>query len=378
MTKRILFICPFAEGSGAEEYVFPLVENLPKEKYESLIVIPSTGRLTKRFASLGIKISFVPLNKLKARNPIPFIETVIRLYWLIKREKIDIVFCLSVLCNQYGAFAAKMAHIPTVCVVQNLRAKRALSRTFVRLADRVVVISKAIESIVLDYGISRDRVRLIYHCVDLSKYIPSHKARANFRGEFGISDDDFVIGIVGRIVQWKGHHVLINALYQVLLQHERTYLLIVGDIESSDPDILEKDYLTELQQLISELGLTARVIFTGYRDDVWRAFNAIDVLVLPSDAEPFGRVLIEAMVLEKPVIATNAGGAPDAVLDGVTGFLVPVGQHLTLSNRIVRLMQDEELMNTFGRNGQKQVKTHFSLGRFLEAHEKGFEELLGS
>ena len=373
---NILFLYPGTEGSGGEEFSFPLISYLDKKRYAFSAALRGQGRLSRRLESLGVRVFLVPLRPLKAKNPFPFIRTVFALWRLFKREHIDVVITSSVLSNQYGIFAAKLAGIPIICAVQNLRGKRAINRTFAKFADRVIVVSKAVEELMIKNGIAKHKIRLIYNPIEMDNYIPSKQAGSDFRREFGLAEDHFVIGIIGRIMSWKGHHVIIEALAHIAQSEEKARLLIVGDLSSPDPDMWERDYLEKIKEQISRLQLEEKVIFTGYRSDVWNAFNAIDVLALPSNVEPAGRVVIEAMAMEKPVVATNAGGPPEVVVDGVTGFLVPLEQPLAFASRILTLAQDRELAHNMGKKGRERVEKLFTKEIAGQQLEMLFDQLL--
>jgi glycosyltransferase involved in cell wall biosynthesis len=186
---------------------------------------------------------------------------------------------------------------------------------------------------------------------------------AELRRALGIPDAArMVVGLFGRIAPWKGQHVAIEAIAQL----EGTVLLIVGA-----PLFGETAYAHELERLIERLGLSHRVKLLGFREDVPRLMRVADVVVHTSLApEPFGRVLVEAMLVERPVIAADAGGAREIVQEETTGLLVPPGRSDRLAEALQRLLADPALREAMGRCGRERAERQFTLGPTLEALDR--------
>ena len=160
----------------------------------------------------------------------------------------------------------------------------------------------------------------------------------------GIPGDAPIAGLVARLQRWKGVHVLVEAVPDLLRSHPEAHVVVVG---GDHP--LEPGYRQEVQQLARRLGVHERVHLVGYQPDSERWMRAFDVVVHASDNEPFGLVVIEAMALAKPVVAGAAGGPSEVVRDGVEGFLVPYGDSAMLAERVGRLLSDRELAARMGR-----------------------------
>ena len=148
--------------------------------------------------------------------------------------------------------------------------------------------------------------------------------------------------------------------------------LIVGDTKIDRSE----DYLEELYQIVWKLGLKDKVIFTGFVNEMKELYASLDLLVLPSYAEPFGRVIIEAMAMEKPVIATRAGGAVEIVESGVTGLLVPPDDIDGRIQAILKMIEDEEGREHMGKAGRKGVENNFDIEKSVVETQKIYMELL--
>ena len=147
--------------------------------------------------------------------------------------------------------------------------------------------------------------------------------------------------------------------------------LIVGKTIIGD-----SHYGQELTDLVNKLGLNRHIIFTGFRTDMSNIMAALDILVSASWEEPFGRTIIESMAAGKPVIATNAGGVPDIIENGVNGILVPPRNPQRLADGVLKVLNDLELGKKLGDAGRKAVKQRFSLEKQMRKIEKLYEDVL--
>jgi glycosyltransferase involved in cell wall biosynthesis len=164
--------------------------------------------------------------------------------------------------------------------------------------------------------------------------------------------------VFSRLAPWKGQHVLLQALAK---------LPDVGCIIVGDALFGEQDYATQLRAMVAELGLGDRVRFLGHRSDVPRLMQAVDVMVHPSiDPEPFGRTLVEAMLVGVPVVATDAGAAPDILERGRAGSLVPSGDAPALARAISAVLAGAEQLQPQLDYALRRARSEYSLARMLD------------
>ena len=172
------------------------------------------------------------------------------------------------------------------------------------------------------------------------------------REELGIRARRAGDRIVGNIQEWKGQHVLLEAMVAVVGAYPQAVALVVGGAHRSG-----RAYADSLRRFVAEHGLANNVVFTGARQDVPDVMNAMDVIVHSSvRGEPFGRVIIEGMSVGRPVIATRAGGVPEFVADGKNGLLVPAGDPAALASVLCRLFEDQELRDRLSRGALESVR----------------------
>jgi len=248
--------------------------------------------------------------------------------------------------------------------------------------DRLVAVSQAIVAKLRREGRSGVApIDLIHNGVDLARYDHT-EACCTLPEEYGFPQGTPMVGVVARLEPEKGHATLLDAWPRVLDRVPDARLLVVG----------EGSLARSLQEQADGLGLLgepcegdrcvgtrrgrpgAKVVFTGRREDVPSVTAALDVAVLPSYREALGLVVLEAMALARPVVASDVGGIPEMIEDGVTGLLVPPRDPVALAAAVVRLLTDHPLADTLARNGHRLVRERFSLERMVAAIERLYEE----
>jgi glycosyltransferase involved in cell wall biosynthesis len=229
--------------------------------------------------------------------------------------------------------------------------------------DRLIAVSTAIEKKLAHEGRTIVPVSLIRNGVDLQRYA-EQEACCTLPEEYGMEPGSQIVGVVARLEPEKGHPTLLEAWPAVIRSVPDVYLLIVG--EGSRRDALEAQ--------ARELRIAHRVVFTGRRDDVPAVTAALDVAVLPSYREAQGLTILEAMALSRPVVASNVGGIPEMIEDGVTGLLVPPHDPAALAAAIVRLLTDHPFADTLGRAGHDLVHERFCIELMVAAVEDIYEE----
>jgi glycosyltransferase involved in cell wall biosynthesis len=237
------------------------------------------------------------------------------------------------------------------------------------VATRVIANSQATANALRARGGTRARVDVVYNGVDPASYDRVTDADIlAVRASLGLGSAP-VLGLFGRIAPWKGQHVAIRAL-GLLRDHANVQLLIVGDALFG-----EQSYAEELRALVAQLGLGARVHFLGFRSDVPVLMRAVDVLVHTSTApEPFGRVIAEGMLAERPVIATAGGGASEIVTAGATAWQVQPGDPAALASAIREVLASPARAREIAAAGRADALARFTLDVTLPQTERAIEQ----
>jgi glycosyltransferase involved in cell wall biosynthesis len=181
------------------------------------------------------------------------------------------------------------------------------------------------------------------------------------------------IGLVGRITPWKGQDIFIKAAALLKQKHPEAKFEIIGA-----PLFSERAYEAELRRLCDELNVTDTVEFAGFVEKVPARIAELDIVVHASiTGEPFGQVIIEGMAEQKPVVATNGGGVPEIVQDGITGLLVPMGDALRMAEAIDYLLTHPDEATMMGVRGRERVQTHFTIQKTARMVEEVYGEVFG-
>ncbi|MEW6676311.1 MAG: glycosyltransferase family 4 protein [Pseudomonadota bacterium] len=251
----------------------------------------------------------------------------------------------------WGGLAAAWARVPCVLSrrVDNPE-PRWLAGIKYRLYDRVVTISEGIRQVLLAEGVPDEKVTCVRSAVDGAS-IPTGCDRATFLRTFDLPEGATVIGVIAQLIPRKGHRYLFAAMPRLRDRHPglRVVLFGQGPLEA------------ELRAQVQAQGLQKEVVFAGFRTDLANWLSCLDLVVHPADIEGLGVSLLQAALAGVPVIATRAGGMPEAVEEGVTGLLVDPGDVTGLQRAIERLLDDVPLRQALGRQGRARMLAEFSV-----------------
>ncbi len=248
--------------------------------------------------------------------------------------------------------------------------RRALAR-----ADALVGVSQYVAGTLVKAGYRPERCHAVLNSIDPTGWDPETDP-SPLRRELGLPAGAPVLVSISRLFHWKGQAELLRALHLVHRQLPETRLLIVGkDDDAGGPD--RPNFTSELKALAAQLGLTDRVIFTGWRTDVARLLAACDLYTMPSFEEPFGLVYVEAMAMKRPVIALESGGVPEIVEHGKSGLLSQPRDIDGLAANIVTLLRDPALRARMGEHGRREVLARFTPARMAADAERVYQSLAG-
>ncbi len=219
---------------------------------------------------------------------------------------------------------------------------------------------------------------MLYNPLNTERFDPEAYTRRAARAAVDLAADDKLIGLVAQITPWKGHEVAIRALSLLHHRHPGARLLVIGDVKFAGQAIRYDNlaYLRSLHRLVGELGLEHHVEFLGERSDVAAVMRSLDVLVAPSWEEPFGRSVIEAMAMETAVVATNVGGPPEYIADGVDGLLLPPRDVPAWAAAVGDLLDDPDLRHEIGRRASQKVRKLFDRRDYSAEVVRVYEELV--
>ncbi|MCH7705808.1 MAG: glycosyltransferase family 4 protein [Chloroflexi bacterium] len=358
---------------AARFLLLPLIDRLRSDGFEVAIVC-NNGQFSKQMEAWGYNMISMELTR--HLSPWHALRDLWRLYRLARRHQSEVIHLHTPITAVLGRIAARLARVKVIVYTAHgfpfhegmrqpfrwaaMLMERVLSRWFTHL---VLVQSREDYEFALARGIvPAHKLRWIGNGVDIHRFSPRDDG-GDVRRELGLSESARIVGFIGRLVKEKGILELLNAMRLIVANMPEAHLLVVGDVLPSDRDQQAKAMAVDMAD---QEGLTGHVTFLGLRDDVHRLLGAVDVITLPSHREGFPRSIIEAMAAGKPVVATNIRGCREAVVDGETGFLVPVADIHALANSLGKLLSDHALAKRMGAQARERAVELFDEEKVLD------------
>ena len=357
---NILQILPSLDVGGVETGTVDLVRYLVKNGHRA-IVVSGGGRLVKELDVAGARHYTLPVGKKSVINIFRMVDELTR---IIRYENVDIVHARSRVPAMIAFFACKMTRKIFITTAHGYYKKHLFSA--VMGWGRYVIVASNIMAkyMATDFGVPRERLRLIPRGVDLERF--------RFRDPQAHHGQGFTIGMISRITPLKGHRDFIKAVSILNRRIPQLRVMIAGGAP-------KEKYKEELELLTRRLGLHRTIEFLGPREDVPFLMNQLDVLVSATvTPEAFGRVIIEAQASGVPVVATKVGGVVDIIEDEKNGLLCAVSDTNDMAGKILRLYEDKELWMKLAIQGRSRVKENFELNTMMTKTLAVYEEALKS
>ena len=357
---KVGIVMPLAEQrGGAEMALRQLMQEGRDHDVRWHVVFLEEGPMVQEFRKLGVPTSVVQAGRV--RHVHRYIRSVLQIRSIAKRQRLELLVSWMTKAHFYAGVAALIARLPSIWYQWGIPVSGA---RFDRLATilparGVIATSRAAAAAQARLRPVRDQ-RVVYPGVSLDRFDPGAlPPPESARAMLELDRTDPIVGFVGRLQRWKGAHVLVAAMPYVLEAFPKARCAIVGGKHD-----LEPDYPDHLQKQIAARGLADRVTLAGYQPDVPKWMHAMDVIVLPSDNEPFGITVIEAMALAKPVIAGSSGGPTEIVTSGMDGVLVPHDSAQEIANAVVDCLRRPDHARSLGAAARDRAQ-EFSTERYV-------------
>ncbi len=375
---RVLYVNHTAEISGGERSLLELLAALP-DSIQPRMAAPRGG-LQSAVEELGVPTATIagtagsmrmhPLHTPRAVAEMGLAAAQVRR--AARRWPAELLHANSI----RAGIVLGLARSPRVPVVVHVRdclppglVSSATMRLIAATATTVVANSRyTAESV--RAAAPRAHIEVVHNPVNLHRWDPARIDRAAARARVGaVGEQRLLLGVVAQLSPWKGQDTAIEALRLLVEQGIDAQLLLIGSAKfrARATRFDNERYLADLHRLVSDAGLQERVSWLGEREDVPELMRALDVLLLPSWQEPFGRAVIEAMAMGVPALATNVGGPPEIIRDGREGYLIPPREPLAWAEAIVRLAHDPALAAEMGRAGRRRVEQAFTVEHHVSA-----------
>lgn len=362
-TKVVLFVDHASAIGGAENSLLLLLTYLDRRQWD-LHLATAGGPLLQKATPLGIACHLLDMPRLKRKYNSPLIwwQQARKLADLAEEIQAEIIYANTVRAAMYSVLAARLAKRPFIWHMRDFWLSETMpSRVWADTAVKNIIGNQASQIIanshaVADYLPASNKTAVVHNGIEVQTFDPALDGRP-FRQQNHIPDKAPLIGMVGRLRPWKGQMAFLKMASLLLDIHPGCYFVIVGGATFAVTD----PYPQQLHQFAQDLGIQERVIFTGALQDVRPALAAFDIFVHPGEPEPFGLVNVEAMAMQKPVVAFKHGALPEIVADQETGRLAEPGNVQALAQATASLIKDKELALNLGKNGRNRAQTHFTI-----------------
>jgi glycosyltransferase involved in cell wall biosynthesis len=391
--KRILYIESNKDGTVGGSYysLLYLLQGLDKEKYELVVMFCEPNTLIPEYEKVATVIIhdfdpsiYLPVGSVKEalRFPFKFLKHVVCKQIPLLRKLREIEPDLVHLNNGYihnheWMLACRLRGIKVIAHDRGSRPPTSLqTKIFSRLLDAIICVSDAFLQNVRDERLKPRLACRVYNGLDTStlRRYRTPESRRETRRELGVGENELLVGTVGNVDYFKGQIVFVRAMHEVLRRHADVKAVIVGKTA-----LLAETYEEEIRTYIAKHDLGDRIRLLGFRDDVPTLLNAMDVFVHASiGPEAFGRVILEARAMGKPIIGTDGGGIPEQIVHGETGLLVPMNDVDSMAAAIEELVSDRDRAMRYGANALRRLEDNFSIDNMVRGVEKVYDTVFSA
>jgi glycosyltransferase involved in cell wall biosynthesis len=343
---RIMEIVSGSGMDGATHHCLMLTRELVRRGHELTVVCRTNSWIGRQLDADDVDLVFSDQHRLPP-------DQLRRVAAICRQRQIDVMHTHMSRAHFFGVILRFMTGVPCVATAH--------ARHFQphwMFNDRVIANSEATRRYQRRFNwVSRERIDTIYCFVDYDRFAAAaDSAGREIRAEFGVPQDDLLIGEIGHVCTRKGQIDLVQAMPAVLAEFPQAHFLLVG----CNTTPVNLPYVEKVKQEALRLGVNRRLIWAGLRSDIPEIMAALDLFVMPSLEEAQGVAPLEAMVREVPVVATAVGGLKELVRPEETGLLVPREDPPALAAAILRLLGDPELSRRLAARGHEMVKRQFS------------------
>ncbi len=336
------------------------------------------GVLLEEMSRLGLHD--IPEFRLNSFYDLHTARQVWRFARYLRKHEIDVVHAHDFYTNIFGMAGASLAGVPVRIASRRESAvrperQRLVERLAYRRARAVIANCEDVRQQLIREGVPAQKVRTVYNGLDVARVQPAQKKRSDILHALGLPADARFVTIMAnmRAHVWNPE--------PLCYKDHPTFLRAAKRIHDSVPDAAfiiagEGEMMEATQELARNLGIADRTFFIGRCTDVGSVLSISDVCVLSSSSEGFSNAILEYMAAGRPVVATDVGGAREAIVHGETGYLVPTGDHDQLADLVIELLSDPENATLMGEAGRRRVNEKFSTTKQLQNVESLYTEFL--
>jgi glycosyltransferase involved in cell wall biosynthesis len=361
MKKNVLELTGSFLQGGSERQAVQLARLLHEEGSFRVFIacLDGAGELRREVERLGVKE--IPEFKLTSFYDANFLRQAKRCAAFIKANEISVVHTHDFYTNIFGMVSAFLARVPVRVASKRETFSKSKNQMWIecqafRLADKIVANAEAVKQFLVDTnGVAGEKITIIHNGLDLARLTPApNLKREELLREFGLplAEKTQIVTIVANLKSdVKNHRMFLKAAQKVCEKIENVAFVLAGEGELIEP----------LRSFAVDLNIGKDVFFIGGCAKVGELLSISDICVLSSKSEGFSNSILEYMSAAKPVVATNVGGASEAIVEGETGFLVASDDDRAMADRLIELLRNPEKAIEMGKKGRMIVEKSFSL-----------------
>ncbi|QSQ09405.1 N-acetyl-alpha-D-glucosaminyl L-malate synthase [Koleobacter methoxysyntrophicus] len=371
---HVLFITRPA-GGGMKEHIISLINGLDPQKFA--IYVAGERDFIQNMNPVNKHITSIPVEIKGDCSPKSDVECIYSLIKLLFKNPFDVVHCHGLKAALLGGIAAGLTGykncIYTVHNDVSFDAGQRIKKKGYETAERfssyffryIIAVSEGLKrELTSKRGIPEEKIKVIPNGIDVKRYKTSGNVN-RIKEQMGIPKNSRVIGTIARFAPQKDLSTLLRAVSRLISLVPDVRFIMVGD----------GPLRPQLEKEAENLNIRDKVIFTGYRHDIPKILGIMDVFALSSRTEGMPITVLEAMVMEKAVVATGVGGIPEVVKHGVSGILVNPGDEAALAGGLLRVLNDKELAQALGSAGKKTILERYTVEKMLESTERLYLEI---
>jgi len=315
---------------------------------------------------------------IKKRNPVEEVVRVFRYFYLLYpllKNKYNIIHTNGYLTDIIALPLSKILNIPHITTChgfidesKKLKIYNKMDKILLKFCDIIISVSKQIELDLITNGIKSRKIVTIPNAVTINNeyFINNSKDKdTKLKKTIGINKGEIIIGYHGRISKEKGLEYLFKACANLINSNFNIKLLIIGE----GPDT------SRLIKLSRKLGVKRKIIYVGFKKNIEKWIQLIDIYVLPSLTEGTPMALLEAMLMGKPIIATCVGGIPNIIKNEYNGLLVKPGDHDAISDAIIKLIENKRLIEKLKKISKSTIKKNYNINNWKLKYEQLYIDL---
>lgn len=375
-TRTIAVLFEYATLNGGERSMLAAIDSLrmSSAEFAFVAIAPAVGPFAQALHERAIPITdWSMLDERGCRHSTEQIQD--QLVTIVTQLRPQLLHANSLTMGRLAGQVSSRLGIPTTAHLRDIIKLSAASIADLNRNERLVAVSNATREFHVAQGINTQRVAVVHNGVDLESFRPRIRT-GRLLAELPLlpGPPAKLIATIGQIGLRKGQEILAAAAPAIVEHVSDAHFVLIGERSSQKQESVE--FEAEIHRSFEQAGLSSHLHFLGYRNDVDRLLNEIDVLVHPAHQEPFGRVLLEASAAGVPIVATNVGGTSEIVVDGVTGFLVPRADPNALAMSVIQMLTNQHAADQMRKAARQRAEQQFSISTAAQNLAMVWDEVL--